>query len=102
MEGINLFYLALAAACGGIIAALMGAWDAIAKGEKWSWPKFGVSGLVAVVSGGTYAAIGTQAGGLNLWVGLLTGFVWGAGGDVLSNRAISLVLNKSTKTTGGT
>jgi hypothetical protein len=100
MEGVKLVYLALAAILGAIVVALMGAFDALAKGEKWSWPKFGVSMFAGMLAGASYAGIGSKLPATtDLWLGILTAFGWGAGIDVTSNRIISLLLSKSLKLT---
>jgi hypothetical protein len=101
MEGVKLVYLALAAILGAVVVALMGAWDALAHGEKWNWPKFGVSLLASMLAGASYAGIGSKLPATtDLWLGILTAFGWGAGIDVASNRVISLVQSKSLQQTG--
>jgi len=101
MEGVKLLYLSLAAIIGGILVALMGAWDALAKGEKWSWPKFGVSIIASILAGASYSYIGSKLPATtDLWLGILTAVGWGAGIDVASNRGISLVQSKSLQQTG--
>lgn len=102
MEGVDLIWLALVAWLGGVLLATVGGLNALAKGQKWSWPVYGVSVIVALFSGASYAAIATQEEGVPFALALLLALVWGCGNEGVANSGLKLVLNKLNATASTT
>jgi hypothetical protein len=78
LQGWNLLYVVLFAILGTLVAAGIGALDAITGGEKWSWSEFGLSMLTAVVSGLSYLGIAKlMPATTDLVFACLTAVLWG-------------------------
>lgn len=80
---MNIFYIAVAAFGGGIIAGLLG-W--LESHEGFSFRKFLPSILRALVAGGIIAVSYPFLESMGLWAGLIGAFLTGAGVDVLGHR----------------
>lgn len=98
MEGIILLYVVLAAWLGGIVLALVGALKALASGEAWSWPKFGLSIVVSLVSGASYYAIAATQPIVSTWFAVIAGFTWGATLEGSASQLIGLAIKVKTPT----
>ncbi len=81
-----LLWIVLFAFIGGLISALMG-WAGSIPPEPLNLRKFFVSVGVALIAGAIYVTTQYAPTG-NIIKDVLTAFVFGAGGDVLINRAI--------------
>lgn len=92
MEGIVLLYVVLAAWLGGIVLALVGAFKALAGGESWSWPKFGLSIVVSLISGAGYYAIAVTQPFVSTWYAVLAGFTFGAALEGSASQLIGLAI----------
>lgn len=82
------FYLALSAFGGGIVAALLG-W--YASGEEFQDRKFIPSLLRALIAAGIVAISYPFIDTLGLWPGIIAAFLAGAGVDVLGHKAIGAI-----------
>ena len=98
MEGIILLYVVLAAWAGGVVLALIGALKALAGGEKWNWALFGLSMVVALVSGVGYYAIAATQPFISTWYAVLAGFTFGATLETGQSQLIGLAIKAKTKT----